>query len=239
MTGASNALAKSPGATYCFNDICHRVRTIDETVNMVGVIENVTASFYDDPSRDALNPRLETSSGERFDFSAPDNVASPVYPDGTVLLIRAVATGDTAVARVNNAGPYHGNRLLDLSRALAERLGIQSQGVAVVEQTVIAAPAPEETGYQAGRSYRRVVGYLGRFESADIALASLNDTGTFVDSPPNFEAFQRPRLKLASRVGKSVPLRLKSQRSAFLAPQHAHEDANWAAEFASPTRFQR
>ena len=59
-TGVSDA--KVPGAIHCFNDICHRVRTVTETTMRIGIIEPVTASYYDSPKKDPFNPRLETSA---------------------------------------------------------------------------------------------------------------------------------------------------------------------------------
>jgi rare lipoprotein A len=75
---ATMADAKTPGATYCFHRVCHRVKTIAETVQAVGQTVTLKASFYDDPRRDRFNPRTETSSGERFRPDAPDNAASPI-----------------------------------------------------------------------------------------------------------------------------------------------------------------
>ena len=45
---ATPAEAKTPGSTYCYYGVCHRVKTIDETQALVGVEESITASHYDD-----------------------------------------------------------------------------------------------------------------------------------------------------------------------------------------------
>ncbi|MEE8579636.1 MAG: septal ring lytic transglycosylase RlpA family protein, partial [Hyphomicrobium sp.] len=114
---ATQAEAKTPGSTYCYHGICHRVKTIEETRSLVGLQQSIEASHYDDCTRDRYNPCGLTSSGERFRPDRPDNTASPIYPDGTTLLVWNPETKHALVVRVNNAGPYHGNRKLDLSVA--------------------------------------------------------------------------------------------------------------------------
>ncbi len=167
------AHAKLPGMVHCYNDICHRVRTVDETQARRGVVEAVVASFYDSPANDRFNPRLETSSGAMFDADTADNAASPIHPDGTVLLVWSPVTRGAAVVRVNNAGPYFPGRTLDVSRGVAEKIGFTKGGVMQLLSVVIAAPSDPEARYQRGRVYPRVRGYLGTFDN--LALASLED----------------------------------------------------------------
>ena len=165
------AEAKIPGTVHCYNDICHRIRTVAETETRVGVIEPVVASFYDSPENDSYNPSLMTSSGTEFDPDAPDNAASPIHPDGTILLVWSPATRGAAVLRVNNAGPYHPGRTLDVSRAVAERIGFVRGGTMNLFSVVISAPAEHEAHYVRGRVYPKVRGYLGKYDN--LALASL------------------------------------------------------------------
>src|SRR5690606_32866520 len=79
------ASAKTPGKTYCINGVCHRVKTIAEMETLVGHEEVVVASYYDDCKVDKHNPCTALSSGEEFRPDLPDNAASPVYPNGTIL----------------------------------------------------------------------------------------------------------------------------------------------------------
>lgn len=160
------AHAKTPGKTYCFNGTCHTVKTIAEMVTLVGREETVTSSFYDDCKRDRYNPCGLTSSGEKFRANDADNAASPVYPDGTVVLLWNPANGQAATVRINNAGPYWGKkRKLDVSRATAEKLGFKKQGSAKLAVKVISAPTKEEARYKKNRRYDAVPGALGSFSS--------------------------------------------------------------------------
>ncbi|HET6322369.1 MAG TPA: septal ring lytic transglycosylase RlpA family protein [Hyphomicrobium sp.] len=161
--------AKTPGKTYCFVKKCHRVKTIAETEALVGVEQAVVASHYDDCKKDRFNPCGLTSSGERFHPDRPDNTASPVYPDGTTLLVWNPDNKRALVVRVNNAGPYWGNRTLDLSRAAAEKLGFAGRGVAKLKMRVVKAPEPEEARYKKNREYDPVPGDIGQYASLDEA----------------------------------------------------------------------
>lgn len=166
---ATPASAKVPGKTYCFNGVCHRVNTIAEMVALVGQDVTLKASFYDDCKRDRYNPCGLTSSGEKFHPNDADNAASPIYPNGTVLLLRNPANGQSAVVRVNNAGPYWRKRKLDVSRGVAEKLGFKKRGVAKLDVRVIAAPTLAETKYKKNRRYAPVPGAIGTFASLDQA----------------------------------------------------------------------
>jgi rare lipoprotein A (peptidoglycan hydrolase) len=166
---APSAQAKTPGKTYCFNGICHRVNTLQEMDSLVGKDQTFKTSFYDDCAHDRFNPCGLTSSGERFRPNDADNAASPIYPNGTVLLLRNPSNGESAVVRVNNAGPYWGSRKLDVSKGTAVKLGFKKRGVAKLEVRVVAAPSKAEAKYKKNRRYDAVPGPIGRFASLEQA----------------------------------------------------------------------
>lgn len=169
----SEAQAKTPGKTYCFYGKCHRVKTISETQNLVGETISLHSSHYDSCHKDRYNPCGLTSSGEPFFADRPDNAASPIYPDGTKLLVWSPSSKEAAVIRINNAGPYWGNRKLDVSRSLARTLGFEKRGVAKLETRVLSAPTRAEARYKRNRRYEKVQGPLGQFDSLDEAEKGL------------------------------------------------------------------
>lgn len=181
--------AKTPGKTYCFLGKCHRVRTLAETQRLVGVKQIVRASHYDDPRRDRFNPSNLTSSGEWFRAGAADNAASPILPNGTIILAYNPTTRKAAVLRINNAGPYWGDRTLDVSRGAAHKLGFAGHGVATLITKVIHAPSLGEATYSRGRRYAAVPGFIGTYASADAALIDAHHRmgstapGTLVPNP--------------------------------------------------------
>lgn len=166
---AGIADAKTPGSTYCFYKKCHRVNSLSETRALVGKNITLTASHYNDCRRDRYNPCGLTSSGEKFRPDRADNAASPIYPDGTVLVVWHEATRDAAVVRVNNAGPYWGNRKLDVSIAAAEQLGFRGKGVTTLVTRIIKAPDKLESRYVRDRRYWPVPGYIGKYASIEEA----------------------------------------------------------------------
>jgi hypothetical protein len=136
---------------------------------MVGRRGMLVASYYDDCRRDRFNPCGLTSSGAVFRPDLADNAASPIFPDGTVLLIYNHKTKLAAVVRVTNAGPYRSDRKLDVSRATAQRLGFLKRGVTELEVVVVRSPQLHEARYSKHRTYPPVPGFLGRFATFDDA----------------------------------------------------------------------
>jgi rare lipoprotein A len=199
--------AKAPGKTHCFNGVCHYVKTIGETQRSIGKTVTVQASNYDDAKRDRYNPTNLTSSGAYFEAWKPDNAASPIYPDGTKLLVWHPGNKKTLVVRVNNAGPYYGNRTLDLSRAAADKLGFR--GVATLQVKVIAAPSKSEATYKKGRTYDWVPGYVGQYASIDQAY--LKNRVASADVPATTKVAAAPAAKPAP--AKVAVVASKSRRS--------------------------
>jgi rare lipoprotein A len=169
---ANQADAKTPGKIYCYKGTCHQVKTLAETAALIGRDESLSASFYDDCKFDRYNPCGLTSSGEKFRPNDADNAASPIYPDGTVVLLWNEKNGQAAVVRINNAGPYWGKRKIDVSRATAEKLGFKKRGVAKLSVRVISAPTKSEARYKKNRRYDAVPGALGTFASLESAAGS-------------------------------------------------------------------
>jgi rare lipoprotein A len=82
----------------------------------------------------------KTASGERFD---PHQLtaAHRTLPFGTWVEVRRVDTGDAVRVRITDRGPFgHEDRIIDLSRAAAERIGLLKAGVARVELRVVEGP---------------------------------------------------------------------------------------------------
>ena len=70
-----------------------------------------------------------TANGETFDPDAM-TAAHKTLPFGTMLVVQY--HGKRVEVRINDRGPFSDNRVLDLSKAAAQRLGYVSEGVAEV-----------------------------------------------------------------------------------------------------------
>ncbi len=229
---ADVAYAKTPGSTYCFYGRCHRVKTLSEMHALVGKDVSLHSSHYDSCHRDRYNPCGLTSSGEPFFADQADNAASPIYPDGTKLLVWSAQSKEAAVLRVNNAGPYWGNRKLDVSRALARKLGFEHRGVAKLQVRVLSAPTKAEARYKRNRRYAKVHGPIGKFASLDeaekglavlLAPASVTQGKAIAAVPPEFEqwpvvwsqyaALEWPVVGAIPAKSKSAPVQVASVNS--------------------------
>jgi len=89
------------------------------------------ASYYGDEL--AGNP---TASGERFD-PGKLTAAHRTLPLGSRVRVTNPANGESVVVRINDRGPYHGNRVIDLSLAAAREIGLLSSGVGQVRMALL------------------------------------------------------------------------------------------------------
>ena len=78
----------------------------------------------------------KTASGERFNASAL-TAASRTLPFGTLVRVTNVKTRKSVTVRINDRGPRQADRIIDLTRAAAARLGMLRRGVADVELKVV------------------------------------------------------------------------------------------------------
>ena len=77
-----------------------------------------------------------TANGEIFDPMLM-TAAHRTLPFGTLLEVRNPATNESVRVRINDRGPYIGNRVLDLSYAAAKQISLIEPGSGDVELTVI------------------------------------------------------------------------------------------------------
>lgn len=73
-----------------------------------------------------------TASGERFNPAAL-TAAHRTLPFGTRVRVTNPRTGLSVVVRVNDRGPFHSSRVIDLSQEAARQIGIIRQGSGVVQ----------------------------------------------------------------------------------------------------------
>jgi rare lipoprotein A len=86
-----------------------------------------TASWYG-PS---FHGRM-TANGEVFDKMSI-SAAHPTMPLPSYVRVTNVGNGSSIIARVNDRGPYHGGRLIDVSQRVAEALNFRHMGTARVQ----------------------------------------------------------------------------------------------------------
>jgi rare lipoprotein A len=116
--------------------------------------EEGMASWYGDDFHGRL-----TANGEVFDMTSL-TAAHPTLPMPCYARVTNLGNGKSLIVRVNDRGPYHGNRLIDVSNKAAELLEFKGNGVARVRVEYVAR-APLE-----GSDDRQLVATLRTGEPA-------------------------------------------------------------------------
>ena len=96
-------------------------------------VQTGTASFYADKFEGTT-----TASGEKYRHNKL-TAAHKTLPFGTRVKVTNVANNESVEVVINDRGPYVENRIIDLSKAAAEKLGFINQGLADIRLEVIDA----------------------------------------------------------------------------------------------------
>lgn len=87
----------------------------------------------------------KTSSGEAYDRTAL-TAAHRLLPLNTLVRVTNLTTHSEAIVRINDRGPFVGDRIIDLSVAAAKAVDVWRPGTAKVKLEVVRTPSPIETG---------------------------------------------------------------------------------------------
>ncbi|MDZ7736558.1 MAG: septal ring lytic transglycosylase RlpA family protein [Gammaproteobacteria bacterium] len=104
-----------------------------------GYVERGIASWYGKKFHGR-----RTSSGESYDMYGM-TAAHKSLPLPSYVHVRNLENGRDVVVKVNDRGPFHKNRIIDMSYAAASKLGMLAKGTALVKVRAI-KPGKEETG---------------------------------------------------------------------------------------------
>lgn len=83
----------------------------------------------------------QTANGEIYDQNAL-TAAHRTLPFNTIVRVTNANNGKSVTVRINDRGPYVGNRVIDLSRAAAERIDMIGPGTARVRIQLISSEQP-------------------------------------------------------------------------------------------------
>ncbi|RIX84194.1 septal ring lytic transglycosylase RlpA family protein [Acidovorax cavernicola] len=78
----------------------------------------------------------KTANGERFDMGAM-TAAHKTLAFNTRVCVRSLVNGSEVLVRINDRGPFTPGRIIDLSRAAADRIGLTGLGIKQVALSVI------------------------------------------------------------------------------------------------------
>jgi rare lipoprotein A len=136
-----------------------------------GYVERGIASWYGNKFHGYMTSSLEPY--DMYKFSA----AHKTLPLPTYARVTNLENGKSVVVRINDRGPFHENRLIDLSYAAAVRIGIWPKGTGLVEVRAIdpehpdAAP-PAITAQAAARIYLQLGAFGDRANAERVADAA-------------------------------------------------------------------
>jgi rare lipoprotein A len=143
----------------------------------------------------------QSSSGEIYDMHDM-TAAHKTLPLGTLVRVRHLQTRRSIEVRINDRGPFVGDRIIDLSYEAARRLGVIGPGTAAVEIEAIGTLAGRPADLYTG-NFTFQVGAFSSRENAERLRAELN---------PRFgnahivEFEQGSRMLYRLRVGKCTSL---------------------------------
>ncbi len=124
-----------------------------------------------------------TSNGEIYDMYSM-SAAHKTLPLPSYVKVTNLDNGKTAVVRVNDRGPFHPGRIIDLSYAAAYKLGVVKTGTARVRINAI-NPEKSTTDIISDESYVIQVSaskYLDRTRTLSDSLSQKLSVTSFVDS---------------------------------------------------------
>lgn len=129
------------------------------------LIETGIASWYGAPYHNR-----RASNGEIYDMHAM-TAAHRTLPLGSIVRVTCVESGESAVVRITDRGPFIEGRIIDLSQAAALKIGLVRKGTEPVRVEVLKTPQPIEVGgrwavqiggFQTEDSARDLAGHLSR-----------------------------------------------------------------------------
>ena len=167
-----------------------------------GHTEEGLASWYG--GKDGFEGK-PTANGEIFDGKKM-TAAHRTLPLGTWIDVVNPATGGSARVRVNDRGPFIRGRILDLSRAAAEKVGLIGPGVARVRFTVV-EPGPEAIEISPSGRWNVQIGSFASAYRAESLAGKARTAGHAVFTEP-FEGLTRVKVgPLASKAAAADALK--------------------------------
>lgn len=161
----------------------------------------------------------KTSSGEVYDMYGI-TAAHKSLPLPTFVRVTNLDSGASLVVKVNDRGPFHDDRVIDLSYGAASRLGVLEKGTASVEVTAITVntePLPEPTQVGAAQVAAKAsqaapnsvtvvqVGAFSTWENADAfrqrVNAAIDVNAAYIVEDPN-----RPLHKVRFKMANNAPV---------------------------------
>lgn len=76
------------------------------------------------------------ADGSRFNQNQL-TAAHRTLPFGSKVRVTCTSTGKSTVVKITDRGPFHGNRVMDLSKAAAKEIGMLDKGVSKIKYEIL------------------------------------------------------------------------------------------------------
>jgi rare lipoprotein A len=147
--------------------------------------------------------KQRTSSGEPYNMYVM-SAAHKTLPLPTYVRVTNLNNGKVAVVKVNDRGPFHSNRIIDVSYAAAVKLGIFPKGTALVEVEALMGPS--------GQAHYYI--QAGAFSTEAMAKQLKIKLGSISPSPISIEHYQQHYIvRIGPLNNKNMANRLKEKLS--------------------------
>ncbi len=151
----------------------------------------------------------QTSNKESYDMHAM-TAAHKTLPFGTYVRVTNLTNGKSVVVRINDRGPFVKGRIIDLSYAAAQKLGMSDTGVAPVVIKVLKRFSPKKSSQR----YAIQVGSFIEKRNAKILRAKLQR---------NYDNVYITEHKTPSQVFYRVRIRSRSMKTAQKIVERLHK----------------
>lgn len=108
--------------------------------------------------------KRRAANGEVFDMDSM-TAAHLTIPLNSIARVTNVKTGDSVILRITDRGPFAANRVIDLSKAAAQKVGVYRPGTALVKIEVLESPAPIDG---AGRWCVQIGGFKNAGDASEL-----------------------------------------------------------------------
>ncbi len=173
----AEALSRGGNKPYNIYGVDYSPRT-----DLMEYKENGIASWYGHKFHGHL-----TSNGETYNVFAM-TAAHKTLPLPSYVRVTNLENGKSAIVRVNDRGPFHQDRVIDLSYSAAYKIGMMGKGTAPVQVELLASPAmTSQESYAMGLGSRS-----NQFEETTIASNPAGPRPGSIAAPAAIPAVTRP-----------------------------------------------
>lgn len=162
------------------------------------------ASYYNDKYH-----QQPTANGELYDKGAM-TAAHKELPFGTMIKVTRLDNDKSVIVRVNDRGPFKDGRIVDLSKAAAEKIGLIKDGVTNVKIEKIDKASEKELAVKTQQSTKKEVAKPEKTKSSPTKMqpksVSQKTTNTYTNNVGEMDGFYKVSMEKVPSGNYSVQI---------------------------------